>query len=106
LPAGNARLDRDVDDLRLGQVLVDRLDERLEVVGDLLRLLARGEVVVAGVQDDDTRLVLDDEAVSEVDGIRELRAAEAAIDVVLRLKAVLQLPHADAGTADEDNAVL
>ena len=103
-PAG-AGLDGEDDDLGVGQRGLDELHESVEIRQHLRRGLARGDVVVAGVEHDDARGILRDDPRREVDRIGQLRAAEAAVDRRQVGEGLRQLPHADGGAADENDGV-
>ena len=81
--AADARLDRDEDDLRLGNRGVHLAIERREVVRDLLRRVIRLDVVVAGVEHDHPRLVGNHDAIGVAHRIGRERAAESAVDRLL-----------------------
>src|SRR5205823_1051376 len=104
--AGGAGLDRNERHPRLRQLLVHGPDERLEVIGHLLRAAADRQVVVAGVEDHQPRLVLEDGAGDEVRAVGDGRAAEAAVDGRQIRERRLEVPEADAGAAHKDDPVL
>src|SRR5688572_32972676 len=78
-PALRARLDPDEDDARLRQPRVNGPDEPLELDGDILGCHTRIDVIVAAVDDDYTRLIWNDDPLSEADGVDERRAPQAPI---------------------------
>src|SRR6516162_10049225 len=84
---------------------MNRGDESAEVGGDALRHFAGGDVVVTGVEDDQTRLVLEGDPRREMHGVGQVRAAETAIERGHPAEGLRQVPAADAGAADEDDAI-
>ena len=100
-PACEARLDRQEDDPRLWQFLVDNLHQLLKIGVNLFGRLLGCNVIVPGVEHDQTRCVLQNELRSEVNRVGDLRATEATIDGGQIRERFLQVPHPNAGTADE-----
>ena len=79
-PTGGRGIDGNKGDRRLGKRRLHFCDERLVVGEDLLRTLAGSQIVGAGVKNNDARSILDHDAVGKHRAVRDLRAAEPAID--------------------------
>ena len=104
LPTAGARFDGDEKNVGFGERGVDGFFEGGEVLADLFGGFAPVDVIVASVNDDGPRLVADDEQFDVADGIAKLRAAEPTIDRIPVGESFVDLPKADAGTADEHDA--
>src|SRR5262245_29401094 len=75
---------------------------RCVILEDLLRRLPGGQVIITSVKDDHSGLVRDDNTISVVSRIGELRATKATIDDFGIGKILCQIfPHADGRTADK-----
>ena len=104
--AQRARLDRQVGDPGLRQLAVHRLDEALEAGQHVGRRRAFGEVVVAGIDDHQARLVRQHQLRDVLGAVGQARAAEAALrDDRQCLEVLLEaVPQADRRAADEEHA--
>ena len=104
-PASDAGFDRQVENARAGEPVAYGAGKSLEVVENAVGRPAGGDVVVAGVEDDGARLVLEDDAVGVVVDVGDRGAAEAAVDDREAREAFGGLPEADAGAADEEDGI-
>ena len=105
VPTRQTGLDR-LDHDACGRLsLEDRLDKLLVVLEELPAPLAGARVVVALIEDDGPRGVLEDGLLDPIDRVRHLRAAEAAVDEGQSTKTVSRVPAHGARAADEDRGV-
>ncbi len=107
LGPARARLGGDEGDIRLRQLLLDQRDE-LQVLGvNLVHGFSAGQVVVALVDQDQSRIVRSHDAIEIVQQVAHVRTAEAAIHHgIVREVRRQRGPHPNARGADEQHRVL
>lgn len=104
-PTCRAWLDPDNVDARPGQLLMDEAGQLLKLAAQLFRRDAVGEIIIASIEDDAFRGVFENDAIGIVQAVTQVRTAETAIDNRQVGERSLDFPQADAGTANEQDAL-
>lgn len=100
-PAFDAGFDAEEHNFAAAGECLCFVHEQLKVVEHGFGRFAGVEVIVACVEDDGVWFGGSYEAFEEVDGVSQLRAAEAVVDGVESGKGLMNFPAADGGAADE-----